>query len=115
MPDPRSDNRTVIERISSKVSTLASKANFQWNRNQTYRLSDEDLEDLKLWILLLEQALIGISLNGLTMRNPTMLLVSDSCPFGLGGFTSNGTAWRLQVRESSPIYGVVYRTMYWSF
>jgi hypothetical protein len=60
MPDIRSDNRTVIERISSKVSTLASKANFRWNRNQTYRLSDEDLEDLKLWILLLEQALIGI-------------------------------------------------------
>jgi hypothetical protein len=104
-PVPRSDDRTVTERVSSKVAALASKANFRWNRNQTYRLSDEDLEDLKLWTLLLEQALAGISLNGLTMRNPTMLSVSDSCPFGLGGFTSNGTAWRLKVMESSPIFG----------
>ena len=34
-----------------------------------------------------------------------MLFVSDSCPFGLGGFTSNGSAWRLKVRASSLIYG----------
>ena len=31
--------------------------------------------------------------------------VSDSCPFGMGGFTSNGSAWRLRVVKSSPIYG----------
>jgi hypothetical protein len=108
-PDLRSDNRTVIERVTGKVVDLAakaaSKANFRWNRNQTYRLGDEDMEDLKVWIRLLEQALGGISLNGLTMRNPTMLSISDSCPFGLGGFTTNGSAWRLKVRGSSPIYG----------
>ena len=34
-----------------------------------------------------------------------MLFVSDSCPFGLGGFTFNGSAWRLKVRASSLIYG----------
>jgi hypothetical protein len=44
-------------------------------------------------------------LNGLTMRNLTMLSISDSCPFGLGGFTTNGSAWRLKLRGSSPIHG----------
>ena len=60
---------------------------------------------MRLWINLLEHALYGISLDRLTMRNLTMLFVSDSCPFGLGGFTSNGSAWRLKVRASSLIYG----------
>lgn len=104
-----SDNRTVFQRVAGKVTSLVTKATsktqFRWLRNQTYRLSDEDCSDLRLWLLLLEKAAKGISLNGLTMRNPTMLSVSDSCPFGLGGFTSNGSAWRLQVSESSPIYG----------
>ncbi|OEU05830.1 hypothetical protein FRACYDRAFT_257959 [Fragilariopsis cylindrus CCMP1102] len=104
-----SDNRTVFQRVAGKVTGLVTKATsktqFRWLRNQTYRLSDEDCSDLRLWLLLLEKAAKGISLNGLTMRNPTMLSVSDSCPFGLGGFTSNGSAWRLQVSESSPIYG----------
>ncbi|OEU10297.1 hypothetical protein FRACYDRAFT_247237 [Fragilariopsis cylindrus CCMP1102] len=105
-----SDNRTVFQRVAGKVTSLVTKATsktqFRWLRNQTYRLSDEDCcSDLRLWLLLLEKAAKGISLNGLTMRNPTMLEVSDSCPFGLGGFTSNGSAWRLQVSESSPIYG----------
>ena len=105
----RSDSRTAFQRVASTVSSLvtkaATRAQFRWIRNQTYRLSDEDRSDLRLWLLLLEKAASGISLNGLTMRNPTMLSVSDSCPFGLGGFTSNGSAWRLQVSKSSPIHG----------
>ncbi|OEU12035.1 hypothetical protein FRACYDRAFT_245162 [Fragilariopsis cylindrus CCMP1102] len=68
-------------------------------------LSKEELEDLALWLAFLAQARAGISMNGLTIRNPTILSISDSCPYGLGGFTSGGRAWRLKISKSSFIYG----------
>ena len=71
-----------------------------------FRLSREELADLELWKDFLRQAHEGISLNGLTLRKPTRWGFSDSCPYGLGGFTHQGRAWRLKVNRSSPIYGV---------
>ena len=59
-----------------------------------------------LWKDFLKQAHEGISLNGLTLRKPTRWGFSDSCPYGLGGFTHSGTAWRLKINSTSPIYGV---------
>jgi hypothetical protein len=44
-------------------------------------------------------------MNQVTIRQPTKLAVSDSCPFGIGGFLLDGRAWRVQIPESSPIYG----------
>ena len=87
------------------LSRLRFKLNFFHHRNHTLRLSKEELEDLALWLAFLAQARAGISMNGLTIRNPTILSISDSCPYGLGGFTSGGRAWRLKVSKSSFIYG----------
>jgi hypothetical protein len=39
------------------------------------------------------------------MRQPSRLAISDSCPFGIGGFLLEGRAWRIRIPESSPIYG----------
>jgi hypothetical protein len=44
-------------------------------------------------------------MNRVTVRQPTRLAVSDSCPFGIGGFLLEGRAWRIQIPPSSPIYG----------
>jgi hypothetical protein len=77
------------------------------HQNQTLRLNKEELEDLALWLNFLSMAREGISMNGLTLRNPTILSVSDSCSCGLGGFTTNGRAWRLKVSSSSFIYNVL--------
>jgi hypothetical protein len=33
------------------------------------------------------------------------LLFSDSCPFGLGGMTWQGRAWRLKIPKSSILFG----------
>ena len=44
-------------------------------------------------------------MNRITIRQPTRLAVSDSCPFGIGGFQLDGRAWRLRIPEASPIYG----------
>jgi hypothetical protein len=87
------------------LSKLRFKLNLFRFRNQTLRLSKEELEDLSLWLRFLSMARKGISMNGLTIRNPTILSISDSCPCGLGGFTSSGRAWRLRVSSSSFIYG----------
>ena len=65
------------------------------------RMSKEELYDVKLWQHLLKQAHQGISLNGIVLRHPTRMTFSDSCPLGLGGFTSKGRAWRLKVHPSS--------------
>ena len=71
---------------------------------QGYQLNNKETEDFKLWNSLLKQAHEGISLNGLTLRNPTRWGFSDSCPQGLGGYTHNGRAWRLAVDPNSLIY-----------
>jgi hypothetical protein len=41
----------------------------------------------------------------MTIRRPTQLGLSDSCPFGLGGFTLRGRAWQLRIPESCAFYG----------
>jgi hypothetical protein len=41
----------------------------------------------------------------MTHRRPSRLGLSDSCHYGLGGFTWSGRAWRLRIPLSSPLYG----------
>jgi len=77
----------------------------RWLRKRMVRLSMNELDDLGLWQGFLRKAREGISMNLLTIRMPTLIGWSDSCPFGLGGFTLKGRAWRLRVPRSSPIYG----------
>ena len=44
-------------------------------------------------------------MNLLTIRHPTHLGWSDSCPFGLGGFTLRGRAWRIRVPKEATFRG----------
>jgi hypothetical protein len=44
-------------------------------------------------------------MNLLTFRLPTRIGWSDSCPFGLGGYTLGGFGWRIRIPEDSLIYG----------
>jgi hypothetical protein len=45
-------------------------------------------------------------MNRVTIQRPSQMGWSDSCPFGLGGFTLNETAWHLRLPASSLLYGV---------
>jgi len=74
-------------------------------KRQTVRFSLDNLEDLRLWVLFLGIAHSGISMNLLTLRLPSRIGWSDSCPFGLGGYTQQGWAWRLRIPEWSAIFG----------
>jgi hypothetical protein len=72
---------------------------------QELTLSKAELADLELWLDFLRQAWSGISMNLLTIRRPTRIGISDSCPYGLGGFSWSGRAWRLRIPRKSPLHG----------
>ena len=60
-------------------------------------LSDLARDDLKFWKIILRRAASGISLNLLSMREPTHHYRGDACDFGLGGLSRRGRAWRYQL------------------
>jgi hypothetical protein len=76
------------------------------HKNQALSLTQDELDDFELWVFFLSQARAGISMNQLTIRQPTKICWSDSCPFGIGGFLLSGRAWRIRIPDSSPIYGL---------
>ena len=41
----------------------------------------------------------GINMNLIAFRKPTHNYQSDSCPFGLGGFSNKGFAWHFEIPE----------------
>ena len=75
------------------------------NPKQVIRLNSDETSDLQIWRKFLTFANSGISMNLLTFRNPTHLAWSDSCPFGLGGFSITGRAWRVRVPRSASFRG----------
>ena len=74
-------------------------------KGQHIRFTREEQKDLILWLHFLRSAREGISINLLVVRTPTRLAWSDSCPFGLGGYTLSGNAWRLRVPQDCNFYG----------
>ena len=60
------------------------------------RLSDSQVEDLKLWEAFVDAAAEGISINRLVFRWPSRIVRVDACPQGIGGYgLQSGIAWRL--------------------
>jgi len=41
----------------------------------------------------------GISMNLIAFRKPTHIYQSDSCPFGLGGYSDEGFTWHFKIPE----------------
>ena len=60
-------------------------------------LTDMVVEDLKLMLFFLDEAKKGVDMNLLVYRKPTEIYRSDSCPAGLGGYSSDGFAWRFYI------------------
>jgi len=93
-------SRHFLNEIRSRIDSLP-----RVRSNQLVRLSVEELEDLILWRELLEGANRGVSMNLMTIRTPTRVAWSDSCPFGIGGYNLSGRAWRIKIPEEAPFYG----------
>ena len=92
-------SRHFLNRIRLRIKVRKHK-------KQSLSLAQDEIDDFKLWVSFLEKARSGISMNKITIRQPTKICWSDSCPFGIGGFLLSGRAWRIRIPESSPIYGL---------
>jgi hypothetical protein len=94
-------SRHFLNEIRKKCERLQTGG----STKQTMRLNGQEIEDLKLWVEFLDLARKGISINILTVRTPTRMAWSDSCPFGLGGYSLQGRAWRIKIPRDCPFYG----------
>ena len=86
------------------LTRLRALVNRRRPQHQQITVPHQAILDVSLWELLLEKASLGISMNRVTIRQPSQLAISDSCPFGIGCFLLEGTAWRVRIPQSSPIY-----------
>ena len=69
------------------------------------KLGPEDLADVALWKTILARANRGISMNLIAAREPDRICWSDACPWGIGGYSLSGRAWRIQIPTSSVVRG----------
>lgn len=72
-----------------ELHTMAKRRN-----RQNITIPPSCLDDLHLFLFLLQKAKDGINMNILVYRKPTHVYRSDSCPAGLGGYSADGHAWR---------------------
>jgi hypothetical protein len=73
---------------------------FRASKRRCTHLNEEERADLHFWKLLLQFAHKGLDMCSLTYREPTIILRSDACEHGLGGYCLNtGRAWRLEIPE----------------
>jgi hypothetical protein len=91
-------SRHFLNRLRSRLLCRKPKA-------QEITLSHHELQDLALWRRFLTMAHNGLSMNRLTIRQPSRLAFSDTCPFGFGGYNLQGRAWRIRIPHLCPLRG----------
>jgi len=68
------------------------------NSKSVFTISSRQDDDLAFWETLLAKALRGVSFNVIVFRRPTHVYLTDSCPYGLSGFSlCSGRAWRIKL------------------
>ena len=86
--------------INPYVKHFMSRIRQEKDRAENRRkinISSIVLDDLKLHLKFLQIAFEGINMNQISYRRPTHSYRADACPFGLGGYSSKGRAWRWEV------------------
>ena len=79
-----------IYHFLSRLRELQQRA----KSRRSIKLTAACREDLRLMLVFLEMARAGISMNLIAYRLPNNVYRNDACPFGLGGFSHRGHAWR---------------------
>ena len=58
-------------------------------------ISEAEDKDLELWkLLLMNVTEEGFSINNITCTTPDLIIWTDACEHGIGGYYSNGRCWR---------------------
>ena len=102
-----SELETLIGRLNHMASIMTMSRHFLSRLRYYFDKSKEPnkkysriffnksvIHDLNLWLLFLDKAYNGISMNILVFRKPTHIYRTDACEYGLGGSFSDGTLWR---------------------
>ena len=92
-----------LGRIIPAVNHFLSRLRDLQRRAKTRRiikLTDDCKKYIALMLRFLGKANKGIDLNLISYRSPNHAYRGDACPFGLGGYTNLGWAWRFYI----PIY-----------
>jgi hypothetical protein len=90
----------VIQPGSHFLGRLRSLLESFAHRKYASRHIDSDIaKDLHLWLHFMKKAATGVSLNILVLRVPTHLYRCDASFHGIGGYSSNGRAWRYDIPE----------------
>jgi hypothetical protein len=80
------------------------------------QFAKEEINDLRLWKHLLStKASLGMSMNLIIARSPSLVCLSVACPFGIGGYSLSGRTWQIQIPQSSPLLATPKSTTSWSF
>ena len=59
------------------------------------------LLDLQLWMKFLQHVTTkGVPINNIFFVKPSVMLWSDSCEYGIGGYSKNGLVWRWRIPEA---------------
>ena len=94
---------TIIHISRYFLTRLRHRLQKNLKHRSTYRihLSTPDIDDLRLWksmITLFKTQ--GVSINNVCNTQPSATTYSDACEWGLGGFSSHGTAWRYRIPDN---------------
>jgi hypothetical protein len=82
--------RYFLTRLRYRLSKHVHK-----HKNYSIKLAPWDIDDIALWTVFLYHLRDkGISINNICITKPSITTYSDACEFGLGGYTSQGYAWR---------------------
>jgi hypothetical protein len=81
---------------------LSRLRDLQWKatKRRSIAIPKPCQDDLELMLTFLHKAFTGTGMNLISFRRPTHIYRSDSCPYGLGGYSHKGFAWRLKLPEN---------------
>ena len=86
-----------VHHFLGRCRTLLRKAQ---NRRSAVQIPKPVQEDLKLMRRIIAKAKEGVDMNNLAHRSPDHVFRNDSCPFGMGGYSLKGKAWRWYIPEN---------------
>ena len=67
-------------------------------------LRESHRKDLEMWSTFLQKvSTSGIDINNITFTEPTHTAFSDACEHGLGGYCTNGLAWRYKLPDQNQV------------
>ena len=90
---------TILPTLLHFLSRLRS-LKYAASRRRSVRLQQKHRDDIHLFLQFLTRANSGISINYISYRAPTHCYRADACPWGIGGYSCRGRAWRWEIPQN---------------